>query len=109
TIRFALTGRAFDGGRELALPHDPLNAPAVFINLLGHLTAPEPKERLQEAWLEMARRTWGRPELRPIARREPIADDLAAELPPAQRPLFRIGCGLAPGGAALLEAALAAS
>jgi pimeloyl-ACP methyl ester carboxylesterase len=109
SIRFCLTGRAFDGDRELYLPHDPLNAPAVFINLLGHIAAPEPRERLQEAWLEMCRRTWGKPELRPHHLRVPIAEQIAAELPRAQRELFHIGCGLAPGGPALLEAALAAS
>jgi len=107
TVRFALTGRAFDGTTPLTLPHDPLNTPALFINLLPHLEVAGDPARLHEAWLEMARRTWGRPELRPAERRRPIAEALAATLAEDQRSLFRIGCGLAEGGAELLEQALA--
>ncbi len=106
-IRFAITGRAFEDGAAIDVPHDPSNAPAVFINLVDFLDAREHTEPLRRAWLEMARRTWGRPELRPAARRRPIAEALAAELPPARRELFMIGCGLERGGAALLEAGLA--
>src|SRR5262245_9200555 len=40
-IRFAISARAFDDGMPVALPHDPLNAPAVFINLLPHLPVGE--------------------------------------------------------------------
>jgi len=105
--RFAISRRAFDGQRELRLSHDPLNAPAVFINVLPFIDAPAPTEPLQEAWLEMARRTWGRVEMRPRRRREPIAEALAANLPAKQRELFFIGCGLAPGGPELVEAGLA--
>ena len=105
--RFAISRRAYDGEREIHLSHDPLNAPAVFINLLPFIEAPEPRESLQEAWLEMARRTWGRLEMRPRRRREPIAEMLAAQLPVEQRELFAIGCGLAPGGPALVESGLA--
>jgi pimeloyl-ACP methyl ester carboxylesterase len=110
-IRFAVSGRAFDDeGRSLTLPHDPLNAPAVFINLLPHLEGDRrTRERLQGAWLRLARRTWGRHELRPRARRLPIAEAIAAELPRALRELFLVGAGLAPGGAALVEEGLARS
>ncbi|MEM9692571.1 MAG: hypothetical protein AAGA56_08505 [Myxococcota bacterium] len=108
TLRFAISGRAYENGRPVALPHDPLNAPAVAINTLPFLGytggAPEP---LAEAWLEMARRTWGQLELRPAARRWPIAEALAGPLPRGQRDLFFVGCGLSPGGGVLLESALA--
>ncbi|HZO17058.1 MAG TPA: hypothetical protein VFB62_27465 [Polyangiaceae bacterium] len=106
-IRFAISGRAFDAGRALRVPHDPLNAPAVFINVLPHLeVSDEARDRLPEAWLEMARSTWGRPELRPPVKRQPIADRIASELPPSLRPLFMTGCGLRTGGPALVEAGL---
>lgn len=106
TIRFTMTGRAEDRGRPLTLPHDPLNAPALFVNLLPLLEVEGPREPLLEAWHEMARRTWGRPELRPANARRPIADEVAATLLPSQRALFLVGCGLAPGGTRLLDRAL---
>ena len=109
TIRFAVTKRAFDGLRTVDIPHDPLNTPAVFINLLPHLDVAGDRSRLGHAWLEMARRTWGKPELRPAPKREPIAEALAAELPGSLRDIFLIGCGLRPGGGAFLEAGLAAA
>lgn len=109
TIRFAITRRAFDGLRSVDLPHDPLNTPAVFINLLPHLDVGGDRARLAQAWLEMARRTWGRPELRPTPKRAPIAEVIAADLPPSLRDLFLVGCGLRPGGGAYLEAGLAAA
>jgi pimeloyl-ACP methyl ester carboxylesterase len=106
-IRFAISGRAFDDIHPITVPYDPLNAPAVFVNLVDHLEVEDDKEPLRRAWLEMARRTWGRPELRPVDKRTPIAQALAAELPASQRELFLVGCGLALGGAALVEAGLA--
>jgi hypothetical protein len=107
TIRFAVGGRAFEGLRPLTLPHDPLNGPAVFVNLLELLDVPGATPRLAHAWLEMARRTWGRPELRPAGRRRPIAEAVAAPLDAAERQLFLVGCGLEVGGLTLLEAGLA--
>ncbi|MBM4359979.1 MAG: hypothetical protein FJ096_17890 [Deltaproteobacteria bacterium] len=107
TVRFALTGRADDEGRALALPHDPLNTPALFINLVPHLGVEGPREMLIDAWHTMACRTWGRPHLRPAEERRPIAVELAARLPSTQRELFFVGCGLASGGEALLDEALA--
>jgi pimeloyl-ACP methyl ester carboxylesterase len=81
------------------------------LNLLPWLDEPRtPSERaaLRDGWLEMARRTWGRPELRPLARRLPIADAIAARSErPALRELFLVGCGVRDGAPPLVEAALA--
>jgi len=107
TIRFAISGRAFSDAAPVDVPFDPLNAPAVFINLVDHFEQPGPREPLQRAWLEMARQTWGRPEMHPAHQRIPVAEAIADDLDPAQRDLFMIGCGLRPGGAALLEVGLA--
>lgn len=107
TIRFAATGRAYDCGVPLALPHDPLNAPALFVNLAPYLDVEGPRGPLVAAWHEMACRTWGKPELRPPERRVPLADELARTLPPSQRALFFVGAGLAPGAEACLDLALA--
>lgn len=106
-IRFAITKRAFHEGSSIDVPHDPLNAPAVFINLVDFLPVDGDIEPLRRAWLEMARRTWGRQDLRPSDKRTPIAEALAGDLPEAVRELFMIGCGLRAGGAALLEVGLA--
>jgi pimeloyl-ACP methyl ester carboxylesterase len=110
TIRFAVTRRAYHRGKALDVPHDPLNVPAVFINLLQFIDdAPGPHGALKAAWLRMAERTWGRPDLRPRRIRLPIAERLASELPERQRELFMVGCGLAPGAEAVLESALGRS
>jgi len=107
TIRFAVTKRARHQQKPVAVPHDPLNVPAVFINLVELIDAPGSADALRNAWLTMARRTWGRIDTHPVARRRGIAESIAATLEPAQRELFLIGCGLSDGAEELLEAAFA--
>ena len=54
SVRFCLEGDADH-------PHDPLNRPVVFINLLAFLPgAPPNRELLADAWLHYIRRTWGK-------------------------------------------------
>lgn len=107
-VRFALTGEARRGEEVLRLPRDPLNAPVVFLNLLPWLEVPGDREALAQAWRRMVERTWGKMELKRPGAREPFAAEIAAELPPELRELFHVGCGLSPGGDALLEEALRA-
>lgn len=108
TIRFCISGRAFDEAqRPVELPHDPLNPPAVFVNLVPYLEGAHDPEPLAEAWREMARRTWGQLDMRPAARRQPVAEALAARLAARDRELFMAGCGLGDGGPPLLEVGLA--
>ena len=79
-------------GVAIDVPHDPLNAPAVFINLIDHLNVPdEDAALLRRTWLEMARRTWGQRALFDPARRHPIAEALARDVPREHRDLFLIG------------------
>lgn len=103
-MRFAVTGAA-------DVPFDPLNRPVVFLNLLDLLPGapadPAARAALAAAWRAFVERTWGRPEMKAEARYRPVAVALEADLPPAARPLFRAGCGLDPGGEALVEAAVA--
>ncbi len=106
TIRFCVTARAFDGDREVAVPHDPVNGPAVFVNLVDHLDARDP-EAMKAAWLAMARATWGQRHKWPLPIRRPIGERIAETLAPDLRELFMIGCGLAPGAATVLEVGLA--
>jgi pimeloyl-ACP methyl ester carboxylesterase len=54
----------------------------------------------------MIARTWGKMELKRPGARDAFAAEIAAGLPLELRELFLVGCGLLPGGAALLEAAL---
>ncbi|MCA9607321.1 MAG: alpha/beta hydrolase [Myxococcales bacterium] len=98
-IRFSLEG---DPGR----PHDPLNRPVVFINLLEHLPdlPPEP-ERLAEAWLVFIRRTWGKLEMKEGGYVE-LAHRMSARLPETHRPLFEMGAGVREGGVEAIERAL---
>ncbi|MEM9873658.1 MAG: hypothetical protein AAF928_02115 [Myxococcota bacterium] len=99
-LRFSLTGRAptADDASPVDLPHDPLNAPAAFINLLPHFgpAVVDDPRALADAWRDMARRTWGHPHLRPLAHRRAIAAVVGANLSPRDRSLFEDGCGLRP-------------
>ncbi len=103
TVRFAVTGvtRALSG-EEQTYPHDLLNAPAVFLNLLPELEVAE-KARLADAWIAMVRATWGKDELTRGDARRPFADRIAAELPAMLREPFYRGCGLGTAHAAWLE------
>jgi len=99
TMRFAL-GSA-DNQR------DPLNPPAIFINLAKQVEeAPDDVEPVIAAWHTFAVRTWGQPLMRERARFVAVADDLARTLAPDQKELFYLGCGLREGMLEKAEAAL---
>jgi len=109
TVQFCADGVVHLPGGERALrPFDPLNPPALFVNLLPWLDAPaEAHEPLAEAWRELAYRTWGRMELKAPGRLAPFVESVAEGLPEEQRALFRVGCGASPGTATLVAEALA--
>ncbi len=111
TIRFALTGKLEREGQALQLPHDPLNAPVVILNVLPflgeHLGEDVDRARLAEALREVARRTWGQVELKKPGARDPLVHAVAASLPARERDLCLTACGVAPGAIDLLEAGLA--
>jgi pimeloyl-ACP methyl ester carboxylesterase len=105
-VRFCIDGvmRSPDGNQQLA--RDPLNSPALFLNMLPYLE-PGPETRaLEAAWRQMTYRTWGKMELKQPGRLEPFARELCPSVPPAQRELFLIGCGVVPGAGPLVESAL---
>jgi pimeloyl-ACP methyl ester carboxylesterase len=103
TLRFALTG---EGGRA----HDPLNAPAVFINLVDYLGVDEAdRTTLCCAWREQCKRTWGKEENKRPEVYRAVARELAAKLPPRLRDLFLLGARAHPAGdAETVACALAA-
>jgi len=107
TVRFAVSGRAYHKGQPVSVPHDPLNGPAVLINVVEHLDDNYDKQALRHAWHEMARLTWGHEHTRPAGVRWPIAERIASRLAPSMRALFMTGCGLRPGSEALVEMAFA--
>ncbi len=89
-------------------PHDPLNRPVVFLNLLPHLDGlPADPEPLRQAWITLVRRTWGRPWFKQPGALDPLARAMAERLPADARELFLVGTGVAPGGPERIEAALA--
>lgn len=107
-VRFCVDGvmRRPDGDVQLA--NDPLNPPALFLNLVPWLELPAGDHTaLAEAWREMTYRTWGRMELKKPGRLLPFAHALVERVPEPERELFLMGCGVRPGGAELVEAALA--
>lgn len=93
TVRFSISG---DGDT----PHDPLNQPVVYLNLLDHLdlAAEVDRSTLNDAWLQFIHRTWGRPEMKERALFEPVAHAIAATLHENAREPFLRGVGLRPGG-----------
>ncbi len=96
TASFCLTGE-LNGVRHTS--HDPLDAPIIFINLLDAMPeAPDDKPPLVDAWKRYVKATWGRPEMRPLEGRAPIARQIAATLPEASRKFFLQGCLVEPGG-----------
>lgn len=97
TLRFALTGE----DRLLGtLPHrDPLNVPAIFINLLAFFPDHLRKDVLKRAWLDVVRGTWGQLPMRAPEARRPVVEAAARRhgLSAEERVLFEAGCGLADG------------
>jgi pimeloyl-ACP methyl ester carboxylesterase len=106
SVRFCLTGRASYDGRELAMTHDPLNAPVVWMHLLDELGLPCDRAKVLAAWQEMVERTWGKMELKAAGARDPIAHEIAERLDEREREVFLLGCGLRDGAGAHLETAL---
>jgi pimeloyl-ACP methyl ester carboxylesterase len=103
TLRFALRG-------EPGRPHDPLNRPVVFLNLLEHLEdVPRDASRVIAAWDEYVRTTWGRPEMKAHERWSKVAREIGDRLAGEERAFFLLGCGALGGGVARCEAALRAA
>lgn len=107
TVRFCVTGRMRTERGDVLLPRDPLNQPALFLNILRFLEVPGDTLALERAWSVMCYRTWGRMELKAPGRLDPFVEALVDSVPASQRELFRIGCGNRPGAEELLERALA--
>ncbi len=105
-VRFCVDGvmRAPDGDVQLA--RDPLNAPALFLNLLPYLDVAGDTAELAAAWRELVYRTWGKMELKAPGRLEPFWREAAMRVPAPQRQLFLVGCGASPGAAELVLGAL---
>ena len=100
TLRFALSG-------EMGRPHDPLNRPVVFLNLLEHLDGvPQDTSRVIAAWNEYVRVTWGRAEMKAHERWTKVAREIGDRLAGEERAFFLLGCGALGGGVARCEAAL---
>ncbi len=89
-------------------PHDPLNRPVVFMNLVEHLPdLPDDLAPLRAGWSEYIQRTWGRPELKHDGLGDAIAREIADTITdPRARSLFARTTGIAPGAMALLDRAL---
>lgn len=106
-VRFSVDGIMRSPQGDVELARDPLNSPALFLNILPYLEhGPGSTADLESAWRRMVYRTWGRMELKQPGRLEPFARELAPEVPERHRDLFLIGCGVIPGAAELVEAGL---
>jgi pimeloyl-ACP methyl ester carboxylesterase len=106
TLRFCLTGEVASGR---AATRDPLNQPVVLMNLLDHIAHDRAHTpALIAGWRRYVERTWGRPEMKAVARFGAVAEELAPEVPEAVRELFLIGIGARPGAVDLARPALAA-
>ena len=105
TVRFAVTGRTEPSPAPFEAHRDPLNPPVVFLNLLPELDVSD-KPLLANAWIEMAKATWGQSELKQDDRLRPHAERIAQTLPEQLREPFLRGCCLSDGANGWLESGL---
>jgi pimeloyl-ACP methyl ester carboxylesterase len=105
-VRFAVDGVMRRPEGDVKLTRDPLNQPALFVNMLPFLEIDGDTRALEEAWRQMTYRTWGRMELKAPGRLAPFAEELVARVAPSQRELFLVGCGVRRGGSELVLQAL---
>jgi pimeloyl-ACP methyl ester carboxylesterase len=105
-VRFCVDGVMRTPAGDVTLARDPLNSPALFLNLIPYLDAPGDTHELASAWRELAYRTWGKMELKAPGRLDPFIRELEPRVPAPQRHLFLVGCGAEPGAAELVAAAL---
>jgi len=103
TLRFCLEG---DPDAAEPRPHDPLNRPVVYMNLMDGIPgAPADPQPLLAAWRRYVEGTWGQEEMKQGGRHEEVARRMAPDLPEHLRPLFLEGCGVGePTSATILEA-----
>lgn len=107
-VQFCVDGILHLSTGPVVAARDPLNQPALFLNMLPWLDVPAADATaLAEAWREMTYLTWGRMELKAPGRLEPFARGLVERVPAGQRELFLVGCGVREGGGAMVERALA--
>jgi len=104
-MRFCLTGEV-DSGRPAT--RDPLNQPAVFINLL-HILEHDRSQTpaLIDGWMTYVRRVWGRPHFKVDRAFVPVAEEIAPSVPDSVRELYRVGVGVVPGALDIAMPALA--
>jgi pimeloyl-ACP methyl ester carboxylesterase len=105
-IRFAVDGVMRGPNGDVTLARDPLNQPALFLNLLPHLSLSGETTPLADAWRELAFRSWGKMELKGPGRFEPIVRELLPRVPTELRDTYLIGAGVVPGGDRLAAFAL---
>mgnify|MGYP002629764103 CR=1 FL=1 len=103
-LAFCLTGAP-------GVPHDPLNRPVVYLNLLPWLPgAPRDTASLVSAWMRFVEATWGRVEMKAPGASGPVARELAVSVQEDARGLFLEGCGAGEAGLTpAVRAALAAA
>ncbi|MEB2313353.1 MAG: hypothetical protein OZ921_12840 [Sorangiineae bacterium] len=106
-VRFCVDGVMRARSGDVRLAHDPLNLPALFLNLLPHLALEGDTSGLASAWRELVYRTWGKMELKVPGRLEPYWRELAPSVPAPHRQTFLVGAGAEPGAGELAERALA--
>jgi pimeloyl-ACP methyl ester carboxylesterase len=106
-VRFCADGVMHTDAGPVAMAFDPLNMPALFVNVQRFIEVPGDPARLVQAYREMCYRTWGRMELKEKGKLTPYIEAIARELPECQREIFRRGAGGGDAARADIERALA--
>jgi pimeloyl-ACP methyl ester carboxylesterase len=100
TMRFCINGRA-------GAPHDPLNRPVVFMNLMPFFdNRPDDTAVLFAALRSYIEATWGKPEMKVDGRWQAIARDIAQRLPEELLPLYFAATGLDGNTQSTVDAAI---
>lgn len=101
TLRFCLHGRP-------NAPHDPLNRPVVFMNLMPFIEdKPKDLDLLFSALRRYVEATWGKSEMKVDGCWQAVANGIAAELPEEILPLFFASTGVSGDTSGIAERALA--
>lgn len=98
TLRFAIGAR---GDNDVGPGVDKTCLPAVYLNLLPVLEpdlSDADRQVISDAIRRFVARTWGKVEMKAEAKSRSVALDIAASLSGEPARIFRVACGLVPGG-----------
>lgn len=99
SIQYMLSGVHHGPNGPIQCTPDPLNAPAIYCNLLPHLGfSPEEQRLLRQHWMHLVQRTWGHVKsFKGTTSYATVVKEASQKLPEHLREVFMLGCNITPG------------